>query len=122
MRLILRRLDERGEWGGRRLLRRKAYSFMHYRCSTAQACAGNHGGAVLRAAKSMIAYPLPYGRDEVRMPLDRPKRLVVNLLRLMRLKRPDPGPAANRVPATDALRSLRSANFDRSTPSPLSAM
>lgn len=89
MRKILARIDAAGEWNGRWALRSKAYSFMHYRCATAQARAGKHAAAVWRGFKSLARYPLPYQKDEVHMAFDRPKRLAVNMLRLLKLKRPD---------------------------------
>ena len=81
MRKILSRIDTVGGWNGRAGLRNKAYSFMHYRCATAQARAGNHAGAVWRGIKSLARYPVPYKKEEVRMAFDRPKRLAVNVLR-----------------------------------------
>lgn len=107
MRRILRRIDETGGWGGRWLLRRKAYSYMHHGCSDAQARAANHLGAVGRALKSLAWYPLPYRRDERRMRFERPKRIAVNLLRALGLKSPDHIGAARPLPARDALRELR---------------
>jgi len=94
MRRILSRIDAAGEWKNRPALRNKAYSFMHYRCATAQARAGNHAGAVWRGIKSLLRYPLPYKKDEVRMAFDRPKRLAVNVLRLLKIKGPDTAPPA----------------------------
>lgn len=89
MREILRRLDERDTWRGRRYLRHKAYSFMLVNCSDAQARAGNHAASVLRILKSLAWYPLPFGRGETRLPLERPRRMAVNLLRMLCLKRAD---------------------------------
>jgi hypothetical protein len=106
MRRILRDIDQRGEWGGRWVLRRKAYSFMHHVCSDANARAGNHAGSVLRTLKSLANYPLPFQRDEARMPFDRPRRLVVNALRMLRLKSPDRIGAARPLPVVNALHSL----------------
>jgi glycosyltransferase involved in cell wall biosynthesis len=107
MRRILREIDRQGGWGGRRMLRRKAYSFMHHVCSDANARAGNHVGAVARTLKSLAYYPLPYRSDEARMPFDRPRRLAVNLLRMLRLKCPDRIGAARPLPTTTALDVLR---------------
>jgi len=107
MRRILTLLDEREAWRGRWLLRRKAYSLMHQTCCDAQARAGNHAGAVKRVILSMAYYPLPYRREDVRLRFDRPKRLAVNLLRLLHLKAPDRGVAARSQPATNALWSIR---------------
>ena len=106
-RQILRQVDERGSFRGRWLLRCKAHSYMHHSCSVVHAWAGDHAGATSRALKALLYYPLPYQRDEVNMPLARPKRLAVNLLRLARLKRPDGGPEARPAPAADALQTIR---------------
>jgi glycosyltransferase involved in cell wall biosynthesis len=110
MRRILTEIDRTNGWGGRRLLRRKAYSFMHHVCSDANARAGNHAGAVARTLKSLACYPLPYRSDEARMPFDRPRRLAVNLLRMLRLKSPDRIGAARPLPTTTALDTLRRAS------------
>jgi hypothetical protein len=118
---ILRRIDENGAWRGRWLLRRKAYSYLHYGCSDVNARAGNHLGAVARALKSLAWYPLPYRPDERRMRFDRAKRIAVNLLRAARLKTPDRIGAARPIPITNALRDLRRSDPDSelSIPSPL---
>jgi hypothetical protein len=78
-------------------------------------------GAVARALKSLVYYPLPYRPDERRMRFDRPKRIAVNLLRAMRLKSPDRVAAARPPLATNALRELRRGVPDPglSIPSPL---
>ena len=107
MRQILRRLDERGVWNRRWLLRRKSYSFMHHCCSDAHARFGNHARAVVRTIKSLGYYPLPYSADEVRMRFERPKRLAVNLLRLAGLKKSDRDTSPRQLPATNALSRSR---------------
>jgi glycosyltransferase involved in cell wall biosynthesis len=110
LREILRRLDERGAWRGRWLLRRKSYSFICRGCSDAYARAGDHGAAVLRIVKSLAWYPLPYAADETRIPCERIRRLAVNVLRMLHLKRPDrEGTAARPYPAVDALQAVRRA-------------
>lgn len=114
IRTILRRLDARGAWRGRRLLRQKAYSYMLHASASAQARAANHVGAVVREVKAMATYPLPYRREDVRMPCERLKRLAVNALRMVRLKAPDrAASAARRAPEVDALQAMR----QRATPS-----
>ena len=118
MREILHRLDQKGAWRGRWLLRRKAYSHMHHTCSVVHAWAGDHAGAVRQGLKSLVAYPLPYRREEVNMPLARPKRLAVNLLRLARLKQRDGGSAGKPRPAADALDALRRAAAERMSETP----
>jgi glycosyltransferase involved in cell wall biosynthesis len=106
MRRILREIDQRGDWGGRWVLRRKAYSFMHHVCSDANARAGNHAGSIARTLKSLANYPLPFRRDEARMPFDRPRRLAVNALRMLHLKRADRLGSARPLPAGNALNQL----------------
>jgi hypothetical protein len=107
MRTILRRLDEKGAWGGRWVLRCKSKSYMHHTCAAAQARARNHTGAVLRELKALAYYPWPYKASETRLKHERAKRLAVNLLRLMRLKQPDPGIPGKPVPERNALDALR---------------
>lgn len=107
MREILRRLDEKGAWRGRHLLRRKSYSYMHHTCSVVHAWAGDHAGAVRQLLTSLALYPLPYRREEVEMRFSRIKRLAVNLLRLARLKQPDGRSAARAWPEADALLEYR---------------
>lgn len=107
MRRILRQLDERDAWNGRRLLRHKAYSFMHLGCADAHARAGDHVAAVTRVIKALARYPLPYRGDETRLRFERPKRLAINLLRLCRLRSPDRGPAMKAPAGSDALRKYR---------------
>ena len=108
MRQILRRLDERRAWRGRWLLRRKAISFMQHSCASAQARAANHAGAVVRELKALATYPLPYAGEDVRMPCERVKRLIVNALRSLHLKQPDhAGTAARPRPTVDAMQALR---------------
>jgi hypothetical protein len=86
---------------------------MHHTCSVVHAWAGDHAGAVRQGLKSIAVYPLPYRRDEVNMPLARPKRLAVNLLRLARVKQRDGGATAKPNPAGDALQTLRSSAAER---------
>ena len=82
---ILAKLDERGAWRGRRLLRRKAYSHASHSCAYMYGAAGYHARALLRSIGSLLSYPFPYRKDEVRVPLERPKRLVWSLLHLLHL-------------------------------------
>ncbi len=91
MRRILAKLDARDFWRGRSLLRRRAYSYVS--CSAAQlyGAAGDQQAAMRRLLGSMVWYPLPYTRAEAGVAMVRPKRLAVALLRMIGLKRPDPG-------------------------------
>jgi hypothetical protein len=94
---------------------------MHHSCSVVHAWAGDHAGATARAIKALLCYPLPYRRDEVNMPMARPKRLAVNLLRLARLKPADAGPSAKRTPAADALQAVRRVAAEPEAPGALPA-
>ena len=105
MRRILQDLDHSGAWRGRRLLRWKSYSYLHHTCANAQARAGNNAGALVRQLKSFGWYPLPYRASEVGQHLERPKRLGVTVLRLLKLKGPDTRPEAKVYPAKNALRT-----------------
>jgi glycosyltransferase involved in cell wall biosynthesis len=87
MRQILRKLDQREAWGGRRWLRRKAYGYCDYSCAYMAGAAGLPGRALGDLARSMLWYPLPYERSEVRFPLARLRMLPMNLARLLRLRR-----------------------------------
>lgn len=83
---ILRKLDERKIWQGRWLLRRKAYSYVNHSCAYLHGAAGHHGTAVLNSLRSLAWYPFPYRRSEVGTSCERMRRLLVNLLRMSRLK------------------------------------
>jgi glycosyltransferase involved in cell wall biosynthesis len=107
LREILRRLDERGAWRGRWLLRRKSYSFVCRGCSDAYSRAGDPKAAVVRILKSLAWYPLPYTGGDARMPFERVRRLAVNVLRMMGLKRSDQESSARAIPISDALNALR---------------
>ena len=106
MRRILRQLDDTNAWKGRWWLRAKSYSYMHHTCAASQARAGNHVRAVGKTLKAMARYPLPYRRDEVYMGFERPKRLMVNLLRMLKLKAPDRA-GKTPPPARDAMAEIR---------------
>jgi glycosyltransferase involved in cell wall biosynthesis len=87
MRQILRKLDHRNAWAGQRWLRRKAYGYCDYSCAYMAGAAGLPGRALGDVARSMLWYPLPYGKSEVRFPLARLRMLPMNLARLLRLRR-----------------------------------
>ncbi len=89
---LLRNIDDRRAWRGRRLLRRKAYSSVNYSCSFIYAESGRHGMAFWSLLRSMASYPLPYERDEVPTTLARPKAAVVAFLRLLGLRQSPAGP------------------------------
>src|SRR5258706_4512593 len=87
IRQILRKLDQRGVWKDQPWLRRKAYGYCDYSCAYMAGAAGSPGRALGDLARSMLWYPLPYGRSEVRFPLARLRMLPMNLARLLRLRR-----------------------------------
>jgi glycosyltransferase involved in cell wall biosynthesis len=83
---ILQKQDERGRWAGRRLLRRKAYSYVHHACAEILTAGGRHAAAAASELRSLAWYPLPYRRSDVTTHAERFKRLAVSLLRAARLK------------------------------------
>jgi glycosyltransferase involved in cell wall biosynthesis len=99
MRRILTKLDHKDAWKRRRLLRRKAHSYVDHSCGYMYGEAGCIGRALLRSARSLLSYPFPYRRDEVKTPLERPKRLIRLLIRAMKIKRPAnlPEPVAGKA-------------------------
>lgn len=90
---ILEKVDAAGGWGGRRRLRRRAYSYAYHSCSYIHGAAGNWWTAAWNSVRSFLWYPLPYPRSLTEVGLERPRRLAVHLLRLARLKAPDSAPA-----------------------------
>ena len=87
---VIRKLDERGAWAGRRSLRRKAISHFHYSCAHLYGAAGHQAFAIRRMMQSLAWYPFPYKRSETGATLARPRRLAVLFLRLLGLKPPEP--------------------------------
>jgi glycosyltransferase involved in cell wall biosynthesis len=83
---ILQKVDARGGWTGRWLLRRKAYSYVNHACSCLFSDSGSHGEALACCLRSIAWFPLPYGRDEVVTPCERLKRTAVVGVRLVRAK------------------------------------
>src|SRR5439155_24940546 len=82
---IYRKLEERGAWKGHWLLRRKAFSYCRYSCAYLYGAAGNRLTALSRLASSFLWYPLPYRREEVRMPFAWPRTLDKFLHSLLRV-------------------------------------
>ena len=104
---ILQKLDERRAWRGRWLVRRKSYSYVYHACSYLHALRGDYIVALAAALRSLAWYPLSYRRDEL-TPFERPKRAAMILLRMLRLKRPEPAPRqALEDGAPDALEALK---------------
>lgn len=87
MRRILAKLDDRNAWRGRSVLRRRAYGYCEYSCAYMSGAAGMPATALGELARSLLWYPLPYGRAEVRFPLARLRMLPMNLARMLRLRR-----------------------------------
>lgn len=94
---ILGKLDERRAWRGRWLVRRKAYSYVYHACCYLYSRQGRHLRAFALALRSLAWYPLPFRRGEL-TPFERPRRAVVILLRMLRLKGPE---AESPQPSTD---------------------
>ena len=90
MQRILRKLDDRNVWEGKHVLRRRAYSYLHYSCAYMYGAAGNQKTALRNLLTSFAWYPFPYRRSEVRMALARPKTLVIILLRMLQMMRAEP--------------------------------
>lgn len=80
VRRILRKLERRGAWRGRSLLRHKAHSYCDFSCAYLYSAAGKPAVAMKHLLGSLAKYPLPYRAGDVRMPLAR-GRLMVALLR-----------------------------------------
>lgn len=93
MRAILAKLEADGVFGGRPLLRRKAWGYFRYSCGFMRHRAGEPGAAVRHLLRSLLAYPLPYGRPDVRSPFGRARLLGAAALAGLR-GRPHPGGAA----------------------------
>lgn len=82
LRRILCKLDERGAWRGRWLLKRKARGYCGYSCAYLHAAAGDQRAALSRILGSLAIYPLPYRRSEVRFRFGRLRMLSMILRRL----------------------------------------
>jgi acetyltransferase-like isoleucine patch superfamily enzyme/glycosyltransferase involved in cell wall biosynthesis len=78
---IHEKLDGRGVWRVRWLLRRRARSHALYSCAYLYGAAGNQPMALKRLAASFVLYPFPYRAGDVRMPLARARLLLRVLLR-----------------------------------------
>jgi hypothetical protein len=109
MRAILGKLEARGAFHGKGLLRRKAYSYVNHSCACIYGEAGDHGRALHRSLASLLWYPLPYSlrEGEIEVRFERAKRLLVGLLRVLRLKAaPSTSPHALTAGVPDALQRL----------------
>jgi glycosyltransferase involved in cell wall biosynthesis len=83
MNRIYRKLEDKGVWGGKPWLRRKAYSFMHYQSSLVHRAAGRHWQSARSLLRSLTLYPFPYRRGEVKTSFPRTKGLVISFLRFL---------------------------------------
>jgi glycosyltransferase involved in cell wall biosynthesis len=93
---VLEKLDERKAWKGHWLLRRKAYSYVEHTCGFLYSAAGDLRTALKQSLRAFVTYPLPYRRREVNTHFERPKRLFMIVLRILRIKSPDPHTTALR--------------------------
>lgn len=78
---------------GRRLFRRKTYSYAAFSAAYMYGAARQWFPALTRLLRSFLLWPLPFRRSEVDGFLARPRLLAVTLLRTLRIKRPEPIPA-----------------------------
>jgi glycosyltransferase involved in cell wall biosynthesis len=72
-------------------IRPKALGFAYFAAAIRYEEAGRHWQSLLRLARSLWKWPLPYRPGEVRRPLERLRMLAVVLLRLLGLKAPSDG-------------------------------
>jgi len=80
---IIAKIEERGGWHGRPLLRREAYSVVNHSCAFMYSESGDHFAAIWRSLRSLVGYPWPHG-SRVRMTtFERPKRLVQSVIRMV---------------------------------------
>jgi glycosyltransferase involved in cell wall biosynthesis len=86
--IILEKLHSAGAFRGRWLLERKAWSFYRYTCAYMYGSAGSHSTAIWLMVRSLIGYPLPYRRHEVRMPLARVRMLARACVRMIARAKP----------------------------------
>jgi glycosyltransferase involved in cell wall biosynthesis len=111
---VLDKVDRRGAWGGRTLLRRRAHAVLNHECSYVYGAAGRYGAGVRAALRSLVWFPLPLQRAETGAALGRPRRLAVHLLRAFWLKAADsPHPPSLPGGRPDALERLRRATRGR---------
>src|SRR5262249_15174528 len=98
-------LEVAGVFKHRPMLHRKAWSYLNYSCGYMYGAGGRQRPALARLSKSLLYYPWPYHRREVRMPLARLRLFLTTARRLIRGNRDRDarvgGPAVS-VPATAA--------------------
>lgn len=83
---ILSNLDDERAWEGRGWLRRKAYAYVYHSCAYIFLERKLYGQAMQNVLRSILWYPLPFRREEVRTRFERLKRLAVAAFRCMRAK------------------------------------
>jgi hypothetical protein len=76
-------MDERDSWKGRWLLRRKSYSYWRYSCAYMHVSGGELRLALVRIVQSLVLYPMPLRRCEVRMSCARARLLSMIVRRIM---------------------------------------
>ena len=79
MRMILNKLETAGEFRGRPWLRRKAWGHFNYSCGFMRHRAGENRASAGHLIHSLIGYPLPYDRADVRLPFGRLRLLFAAL-------------------------------------------
>jgi hypothetical protein len=75
---------------GRRLLRRRVYSLSAFASAQVFAGAGRYGAALRRVLRSFLLWPPPFRSSETDVCWARLRVLAVLLLRMLRLRAPDP--------------------------------
>lgn len=86
---MLSKVDDRGVWKNRPLLRRKSIAYAYLSTAYLDHLAGNHLESLKNMIKSVIIYPLPFKRGEVRTPWTRPKSIALYFLRMLGLAPPE---------------------------------
>jgi len=84
---ILSKLDDRNAWQGRWLLRRKAYGYCNYSCAYMASAANLPAQALSQITRSILAYPFPYRKTEIRFSLARLRIWTIQLTKLLRFAR-----------------------------------
>jgi glycosyltransferase involved in cell wall biosynthesis len=81
MRIILQKLEAAGVFRWRPLLRRRAWGHARYSWGYMHQQAGNRWKAVGHLVRSLVGYPLPYNRAEVRYSFGRLRLLLAALVK-----------------------------------------
>lgn len=86
---MLKKIDARGTWKSRPLLRRKAYSFAYCTSAYVEQLEGHYITSCLTLLKSLALYPFPYKRSEVNTAWIRPKSIIIYGMRMLHLAPPE---------------------------------